>query len=36
MIQQNYKNKIDGLLLLKEIETESIKTSFFDPQYRGV
>lgn len=36
MIKQNFKNKIDGLLLLKELEAESIKTAFFDPQYRGV
>lgn len=36
MIKQNFKNKIDGLLLLEQIETESIKTTFFDPQYRGV
>ncbi len=36
MIKQNYKNKIDGLTLLKQIESNSIKTCFFDPQYRGV
>lgn len=35
-IKYNYKNKIDGLLLLKNVETKSIKTVFFDPQYRGV
>lgn len=32
----NYKNKIDGLVLLKGIDTESVKAAFFDPQYRGV
>ena len=32
----NYKNKIDGLVLLKGIDTESVKEAFFDPQYRGV
>lgn len=32
----NYKNKIDGLVLLKSIDTESVKAAFFDPQYRGV
>ena len=31
-----YRNKIDGLVLLKNINTETIKTAFFDPQYRGV
>lgn len=36
MVKINYKNKIDGLLLLEKLESESIKTSFFDPQYRGV
>jgi len=32
----NHKNKIDGLVLLKGIDTESVKVAFFDPQYRGV
>lgn len=32
----NYKNLTDGLLLLADIETDSIATVFFDPQYRGV
>lgn len=32
----NHKNKIDGLVLLKGIDTESVKVTFFDPQYRGV
>lgn len=32
----NKKNKIDGLALLNDLDNESIKTVFFDPQYRGV
>lgn len=32
----NHKNKIDGLLLLANIQSSTIKTAFFDPQYRGV
>lgn len=32
----NKKNKINGLELLDIIPKESIKVSFFDPQYRGV
>lgn len=32
----NFKNKIDGLKLLENIKSETIKVSFFDPQYRGV
>lgn len=32
----NYKNKIDGITLLKNIKSESIATTFFDPQYRGI
>ena len=36
MLKQNCKHKVDGLTLLKEIETQSIKAAFFDPQYRGV
>lgn len=35
-IKENYKNKIDGLCLLNQIEDNSIKICFFDPQYRGV
>lgn len=35
-IKPNYKNKIDGLVLLSAIPDNSIKTAFFDPQYRGV
>ena len=30
------KNRTDGLLLMDAIEDGSIKTTFFDPQYRGV
>ena len=32
----NRKNKIDGLELLKKINNKTVKTTFFDPQYRGV
>lgn len=32
----NKKNKLNGLELLDIIPKESIKVSFFDPQYRGV
>ena len=32
----NRKNKIDGLELLKKINNETVKTTFFDPQYMGV
>ena len=32
----NYKNKMDGLMLLDGIRDNSIRISFFDPQYRGV
>ena len=35
-IKENFKNKMDGLKLLAELEDNSIKTAFFDPQYRGV
>ena len=35
-IKINHKNKIDGLLLLKNLDDNSIKCVFFDPQYRGV
>lgn len=35
-IKLNYKNRIDGILLLKNINDNSIKCLFFDPQYRGV
>ena len=34
--KMNYKNKIDGLSLLKNIKDNSIATTFFDPQYRGI
>lgn len=35
-IKINYRNKIDGFDLLKQVENESIKTIFFDPEYRGI
>lgn len=34
--RMNYQNKVDGFLLLSEIEDGSVATTFFDPQYRGV
>lgn len=35
-IKPNFKNKIDGVLLLQSIKSSTIKCIFFDPQYRGV
>ena len=35
-IEVNFKNKTDGIVLLKSIEDASLKAVFFDPQYRGV
>lgn len=35
-IRYNYRNRINGVLLLKSIKNNSIKCVFFDPQYRGV
>ena len=32
----NFRNKADGLNLLTSLQEQSIKTAFFDPQYRGV
>lgn len=32
----NQKNKCDGIKLLLSLNDESIKVTFFDPQYRGV
>ena len=34
--QLNKKHLADGLELMADIKDESIKTAFFDPQYRGV
>lgn len=36
IFQLNHKNLTDGLKLLADINSESIATAFFDPQYRGV
>ena len=36
MVRTNYKNRVDGLELMGTLENDSIKTAFFDPQYRGV
>lgn len=35
-IKINFKNRVDGLTLLHDVLPNSIKTAFFDPQYRGV
>ena len=35
-MRKNYKNKVDGIRLLNSIENNSVKVTFFDPQYRGV
>lgn len=35
-IEVNYRNKIDGLALLKQIKDRQLKAVFFDPQYRGI
>ena len=32
----NFRNKADGMDLLTSLPEQSIKTAFFDPQYRGV
>ncbi len=32
----NFRNKADGLNLLASLSDKSIRTAFFDPQYRGV
>ena len=36
LVKMNYKNRIDGLILLNEIHDKTISCAFFDPQYRGV
>ena len=36
MYKENAKNKMDGLKLLSELDSERAKIVFFDPQYRGV
>ncbi len=35
-VKINYKNKIDGFKLLEQINDVSVKTIFFDPEYRGI
>lgn len=35
-IRANYKNQINGFDLLNQINDNSIKTIFFDPEYRGI
>lgn len=34
--KENFKNKCDGIELLKQLKDNSLKVVFFDPQYRGV
>lgn len=34
--RENYKNKCDGIEFLEQINNNSLKAVFFDPQYRGV
>jgi site-specific DNA-methyltransferase (adenine-specific) len=35
-IRLNYRNICEGRQLLRQIEDESLKVIFFDPQYRGL
>lgn len=35
-LMENYKNKMDGLVLMSQIGDQTIKAAIFDPQYRGV
>ena len=35
-IKINYKNRLNGLDLLSNLNDACIKTAFFDPQYRGI
>lgn len=35
-VKENYRNICDGLELLRQINSSSIKGIFFDPQYRGI
>lgn len=35
-IKPNFRNKCDGLMLLNQLDDNSIKAVFFDPQYRGI
>ena len=34
--KENFRNRANGLDLIDDIKSNSIKTAFFDPQYRGV
>lgn len=34
--KKNFKNKANGLDVLKSLKNESVKVVFFDPQYRGI
>jgi len=35
-LKENFKNKCDGIEFLEQINDNSLKVVFFDPQYRGV
>lgn len=35
-VEINYKNRVDGLDLLRQINDNKLKVVFFDPQYRGI
>ena len=35
-IKVNFRNKCDGIEMLKQIDESALKVVFFDPQYRGV
>ena len=35
-VKINFKNKINGFDLLKQVQDETIKIVFFDPEYRGI
>jgi hypothetical protein len=36
MIKINSQNKMDGIELLKDLDSDKSKAVFFDPQYRGI
>ena len=35
-IKINYRNKIDGIRLLRSLDDATVSAAFFDPQYRGI
>jgi site-specific DNA-methyltransferase (adenine-specific) len=36
IVKPNFKNKIDGIDLMQQLASGSVKVVFFDPQYRGI